>query len=172
MKNREIELKFVITQNQRNLILNELETEARFEGEKRQVDTYYIPNFKSFEENGETKECLRIRESGGKAGRLPPVHLQVGERRLPARDRQAGGPEPAVPRVRGLAAGCGGRIHHPPGNTPHRRRADRNPAEDGGIHSVPLSARATQTPKISLGQVVCPYPLRHMRPYAVLSDGR
>ena len=66
MKNREIELKFVITPNQRNLILKELETEARFEGEKRQVDTYYIPNFKSFEENGETKECLRIRESGEK----------------------------------------------------------------------------------------------------------
>lgn len=67
MKNKEIELKFVITKEQKDLILKELESGARFEGEKRQVDTYYIPNFKSFEENGETKECLRIRESVGKS---------------------------------------------------------------------------------------------------------
>ena len=40
---------------------------AKFESEKRQRDTYYIPNFKSFERNGETQECLRIRESNGKA---------------------------------------------------------------------------------------------------------
>ena len=66
MKNKEIELKFVITKEQKELILNELERGANFEGEKRQTDTYYIPKFKSFEENGETKECLRIRESGGK----------------------------------------------------------------------------------------------------------
>ena len=65
MKNKEIELKFVITSKQKEEILNELENEARFESEKRQIDTYYIPKFKSFEENGETKECLRIRESGG-----------------------------------------------------------------------------------------------------------
>ena len=67
MKNKEIELKFVITKEQKDLILKELESGARFEDEKRQVDTYYIPNFKSFEENGETKECLRIRESVGKS---------------------------------------------------------------------------------------------------------
>ena len=66
MKNKEIELKFVITKVQKDLILNELEKEAKFECEKRQIDTYYIPKFKSFEENGETKECLRIRESGDK----------------------------------------------------------------------------------------------------------
>ena len=66
MKNKEIELKFMITKEQKELILNELESEAEFEGEKRQIDTYYIPKFKSIEENGETKECLRIRESGEK----------------------------------------------------------------------------------------------------------
>ncbi len=66
MKNREVELKFVISVEQKELILKELEKCAKFESEKRQIDTYYIPNFKSFEENGETKECLRIRESNGK----------------------------------------------------------------------------------------------------------
>lgn len=64
MKNKEIELKFVISPHQKELILRDLELNAKYENEKRQIDTYYIPNFKSFEENGETKECLRIRESG------------------------------------------------------------------------------------------------------------
>ena len=66
MKNKEIELKFVISSDQKDMILKELENIAKFESEKRQIDTYYIPKFKSFEENGETKECLRIRESDGK----------------------------------------------------------------------------------------------------------
>lgn len=67
MNNKEIELKFVITREQMTSILNDLEDIAKFEGEKRQIDTYYIPSFKSFEENGETKECVRIRESEDKA---------------------------------------------------------------------------------------------------------
>lgn len=31
-------------------------------GEFHQIDTYYIPNFKDFEKDGETMECVRIRE--------------------------------------------------------------------------------------------------------------
>ena len=48
------------------MIEDNLKNTAKFESEKRQIDTYYIPNFKSFERNGETQECLRIRESNGK----------------------------------------------------------------------------------------------------------
>lgn len=67
MNNKEIELKFIIDSKKRNLIETDLERVAKFESEKRQIDTYYIPNFRSFEENGETKECVRIRETDEKA---------------------------------------------------------------------------------------------------------
>ena len=67
MNNKEIELKFIIDVEKRKLIEADIAKLAKFESEKRQVDTYYIPNFKSFEKNGETMECVRIRESGGKA---------------------------------------------------------------------------------------------------------
>lgn len=67
MDNKEIELKFIIDKEKRELIVTDLEKMAKFEGEKRQIDTYYIPNFKSFEVNGETQECVRIRESKDKA---------------------------------------------------------------------------------------------------------
>lgn len=66
MDNKEIELKFVISKEKRNEILNDVSTFAEFVNEKHQIDTYYIPNFKSFEIGGETKECLRIREVGEK----------------------------------------------------------------------------------------------------------
>lgn len=66
MGNKEIELKFVISNEQKKSVLKELEFQAKFESEKRQIDTYYVPRFKSFEENGETKECLRVRQSDGK----------------------------------------------------------------------------------------------------------
>lgn len=66
MDNKEIELKFVIDKARREKILADIEIIAEFVGEKRQIDTYYIPEFKSFDENGETKECLRIRQSNGK----------------------------------------------------------------------------------------------------------
>ena len=67
MANKEIELKFIIDQEKRGIIESDLHNIAKFESEKRQIDTYYIPNFKSFEVNGETKECVRIRESNSKA---------------------------------------------------------------------------------------------------------
>ena len=67
MNNKEIELKFIIDVEKRKLIEADIAKLAKFESEKRQVDTYYIPNFKSFEKNGETMECVRIRESSGKA---------------------------------------------------------------------------------------------------------
>lgn len=67
MDNKEIELKFIIDKEKRENIENDLNKIAKFESEKRQIDTYYIPNFKSFEVNGETQECVRIRQSNGKA---------------------------------------------------------------------------------------------------------
>ena len=67
MDNKEIELKFIVDKQKRMLIEFDLNNIANFESEKRQIDTYYIPNFKSFEVNGETQECVRIRESNGKA---------------------------------------------------------------------------------------------------------
>lgn len=67
MDNKEIELKFIIDKEKRREIESDLKNMAKFESEKRQIDTYYIPNFKSFEVNGETQECVRIRESNGKA---------------------------------------------------------------------------------------------------------
>ncbi len=67
MDNKEIELKFIIDREKRKIIEANLKAKANFEGEKRQIDTYYIPDFRSFELNGETMECVRIRESNGKA---------------------------------------------------------------------------------------------------------
>lgn len=65
MDNKEIELKFLISENTKKEILNDIEKCGKKTNESRLVDTYYIPNFKSFEVNGETAECLRIRESNG-----------------------------------------------------------------------------------------------------------
>ena len=62
MKDKEIELKFRITSEQRQAILNYLSTNATYKGSERMIDTYYIPNFKDFEINGKTIECVRIRE--------------------------------------------------------------------------------------------------------------
>lgn len=62
MKNKEVEFKFKITQEQKSILENDLKKTAKFLGQTRQIDTYYIPKFKSFEINGETMECLRIRE--------------------------------------------------------------------------------------------------------------
>ena len=66
MKNKEIELKFIITEKQKKLILEHLNKNAKFLSKMQQIDTYYIPFYKNFEENGETMECLRIRECDGK----------------------------------------------------------------------------------------------------------
>lgn len=62
MKDKEIELKFRITSEQRQAILNYLSTNATYKSSERIIDTYYIPNFKEFEINGKTIECVRIRE--------------------------------------------------------------------------------------------------------------
>ena len=67
MKNKEIELKFKISQDTYNKILKDLESCATKIGENRMVDTYYIPNFREFEINGVTQECVRIRESNNKS---------------------------------------------------------------------------------------------------------
>ena len=62
MGNKEVEFKFQITQKQKEDIQKELNATAEYLGKTRQVDTYYIPDFKQFEINGQTMECLRIRE--------------------------------------------------------------------------------------------------------------
>ena len=63
MKDKEIEVKFGITPSQKERILADLKDVAVKVGESHLVDTYYIPNFKSFMENGETVESVRIREN-------------------------------------------------------------------------------------------------------------
>ncbi len=62
MKDKEIELKFVINEKIKESIISDLKSSAKFVSEARLIDTYYIPNFKDFEINGETVECVRIRE--------------------------------------------------------------------------------------------------------------
>lgn len=60
---KEIERKFLISLEIKNQIINDLKLIANKNGESRQIDTYYIPNFKEFEVNGRTLECVRIREN-------------------------------------------------------------------------------------------------------------
>lgn len=63
MKDKEIEVKFVINEEIKKLMIADLES-GDYEKEKsRLIDTYYVPNFKDFEVNGETMECVRIRET-------------------------------------------------------------------------------------------------------------
>ncbi len=64
MKDKEIEVKFVINKTTKNKLIKYLEKNAQKESEFRLIDTYYVPNFKSFEVDGETVECVRIREKG------------------------------------------------------------------------------------------------------------
>lgn len=63
MKDKEVELKFVINKETKEKVVSDLHV-AKYLGQVHQIDTYYIPNFKDFEKNGETMECLRIREDG------------------------------------------------------------------------------------------------------------
>ena len=63
MKNKEIELKFVINEGVKNKIIDEIKKSGEKIGESHLIDTYYIPNFKDFEIDGETIECVRIRET-------------------------------------------------------------------------------------------------------------
>lgn len=63
MKDKEIELKFRITHNQKQAILDYIKPLTKHCHSSRMIDTYYIPNFKEFEINGRTIECVRIRET-------------------------------------------------------------------------------------------------------------
>ena len=63
MKDKEIELKFVITPKTRQTIINDLNNLNLTPKTTHQIDTYYIPDFREFEVNGETMECVRIRET-------------------------------------------------------------------------------------------------------------
>ncbi len=63
MKDKEIELKFVITPKARQSIINDLNDLNLTPKTTHQIDTYYIPYFREFEVNGETMECVRIRET-------------------------------------------------------------------------------------------------------------
>lgn len=67
MKDKEVELKFVIDLRVREKIVSNLEKVAKKVDEYRMIDTYYIPYFREFEINGETMECVRIREAHGKS---------------------------------------------------------------------------------------------------------
>ena len=62
MKNKEIELKFIINNEIKEKIISDLKQQTNLSSSFRQVDTYYIPDFKEFEVDGETMECVRIRE--------------------------------------------------------------------------------------------------------------
>ena len=62
MKDKEIELKFVIDTKTRKKIVTDLVSFAQDLGRSRMIDTYYIPAFRDFEINGVTNECVRIRE--------------------------------------------------------------------------------------------------------------
>lgn len=63
MNNKEIEVKFKITSQIKEKILQDLKTNnAKHISTFNLIDTYYIPNFKSFEKDGKTIECVRLRE--------------------------------------------------------------------------------------------------------------
>ncbi len=66
MKDKEIEVKFVINEEIKEAILKDLCSDEGKIKTVRQIDTYYIPYFKDFEVHGETLECVRIRETESK----------------------------------------------------------------------------------------------------------
>ena len=63
MKNKEIEVKFKISEVTFKNIIADLQTCATKTGEVRLIDTYYVPDFREFEIDGKTRECVRIREN-------------------------------------------------------------------------------------------------------------
>ena len=63
---KEIELKFRITEQQKDDIVDYLLPISHREKTIHMIDTYYIPYFREFEINGETMECVRIREKDNK----------------------------------------------------------------------------------------------------------
>lgn len=62
MNNKEIEVKFIINEAIKENILRDLGKDITLT-KTHQIDTYYIPDFRDFEINGETMECVRIRET-------------------------------------------------------------------------------------------------------------
>ncbi len=66
MNNKEIELKFIIDEQTKKEIIFDLNKVSTAKT-SRMIDTYYVPYFREFEINGETMECVRIREENGKA---------------------------------------------------------------------------------------------------------
>ena len=67
MNNKEVEFKFLISKETKNKILSFLNLNAKKVSENHLIDTYYIPSFKDFEIDGQTMECLRIRETNNKS---------------------------------------------------------------------------------------------------------
>ena len=67
MKDKEIERRFKLTQEQKENILNFVKNQASFKGKCRQFDVYYEPNFKEWEKDGKTMEALRIRTVDAKS---------------------------------------------------------------------------------------------------------
>ena len=67
MKNKEIERRFKITQEQKQELLSFVKSNAKYLGEVRQFDIYYEPSFKEWEVDGKTIEALRIRTIGEKS---------------------------------------------------------------------------------------------------------
>ena len=63
MKDKEIELKFKINNETKRKLIKYFDKHAIKTSESSLIDTYYIPNFRDFEINGETIECVRIREN-------------------------------------------------------------------------------------------------------------
>ena len=66
MKDKELELKFIINKEIKNAILTENIKNFIKLSQSRVIDTYYVPYFREFEINGETMECVRIREKDNK----------------------------------------------------------------------------------------------------------
>ena len=62
-ENKEIELKFITTNAVKDNIIKDLNASVKKVSTLRLIDTYYISDFKDFEINGETVECVRIRKN-------------------------------------------------------------------------------------------------------------
>jgi len=63
MEDKEIEVKLIINENIKQRIIEDLDKTAVKVSTSSLIDTYYIPNFKDFEVDGETIECVRIRQN-------------------------------------------------------------------------------------------------------------
>lgn len=77
MKDKEIEVKFIINRQIRDNIENDLVKVAEMIGESRVVDVYFESPYLSFEVNGETVEALRIRENEyGRVMTYKKIHIE------------------------------------------------------------------------------------------------